>query len=357
MDPSTKKRTQSARPTIETIAEEAGVSISTVSRALRNLPLISEKTGVRVRKIAARIGYQPNPYVSALMSHLRTTRPIPYQATIAVIDTFPDPREWRQFSVQRQFQAGALERAGQLGYQLERFWAGQGTEKKALTRVLLSRGIRGVLVPPLRDYSTNGLDIPVEHPEFACVTVGCKVVNPGFHFATNDQYVTGQLVHEKLLELGYMRVGMAIPSYVECIVEQRFSAGFRNAVDRLGKRLHRQAVLRYDPKNGKKEFLRWFQAFQPDAICATFPIVREWLEEIGVAVPRDVALAMLDLDENTLGWSGIDQKHALVGAAAADLLVQLLQRNEVSVPQNPFGLTIEGSWVSGATAVRKAPPK
>lgn len=342
------------RPTIETIAREAGVSISTVSRALRNHALVSPATRARIQEVAKRLHYKPNPYVSALMSHLRTTRPIPYQANIAILDTFAGVDDWKQFSVQRTFDAGASARAGQLGYKLERVWAGvEGASKQSLTRILLSRGIRGVLIPPFRDYSSRGQDVPIEHSEFACVTLGCKMVEPGFHFATNDQYMTGQLAHDHLLGLGYRRVGLAIPDYVECIVEQRFSAGFRNALELRGAPLARQAVLRYEPSRGKMQFLKWFEAFKPDAVCSTFPEVRGWLKGAGIKVPQDVAVALLDVDESTPGWSGVDQESRLVGAAAVDLLVQLLQRNELGAPAKPFGLTIEGTWVDGSTAPGK----
>lgn len=46
--------------TIKDIAEAAGVSVSTASRALNNNPRISLKTRERVKAIAERLGYQPN---------------------------------------------------------------------------------------------------------------------------------------------------------------------------------------------------------------------------------------------------------------------------------------------------------
>lgn len=345
------------RPTIETIARAAGVSISTVSRALRNHPLVAAETCQRVQEAARRLGYAPNPYVSALMSHLRTARPIPYQATIAIVDTLPAPDDWKRFSVQRQFHRGVELRAQQLGYQIERFWAGgPDCKKESLTRILLSRGIRGVIIPPLRDYSTKGDELPLQHEEFACVTLGCKVVEPGFHFATNDQYVTGQLAGSHLLRLGYRRVGMAIPDYVECIVEQRFSAGFRNALERSGASAPKNCVLRYNQNNAKAELLRWVASYKPDAICTTFAIVHDWLTSAGLKIPADIGLAILDLDDATGEWSGVDQCSPMVGGAAVDLLVQLLQRNELGAPAHPFGLTIEGAWRDGKTAPGPAIP-
>ena len=46
--------------TIKDIAKQAGVSVSTTSRALNDNPRISAETRERVKKIAAELGYQPN---------------------------------------------------------------------------------------------------------------------------------------------------------------------------------------------------------------------------------------------------------------------------------------------------------
>lgn len=48
------------RPTLKTIALEAGLSIATVGRALQDAPDIGEETKRRVREIAATLGYRPN---------------------------------------------------------------------------------------------------------------------------------------------------------------------------------------------------------------------------------------------------------------------------------------------------------
>lgn len=48
------------RPTLKTIAQETGLAVATVSRALKDAPDIGEATKVRVREAAARLGYRPN---------------------------------------------------------------------------------------------------------------------------------------------------------------------------------------------------------------------------------------------------------------------------------------------------------
>lgn len=53
--------------TIKDIARAAGVSPSTVSRALNNSPLIREETKERIRRIAAQLGYERNELAQSLV--------------------------------------------------------------------------------------------------------------------------------------------------------------------------------------------------------------------------------------------------------------------------------------------------
>jgi len=55
------------------VAAEAGVSESTVSRALNDSPLISAPVKARIREIALRLGYVPNRQ-AALFARRRTQR-------------------------------------------------------------------------------------------------------------------------------------------------------------------------------------------------------------------------------------------------------------------------------------------
>jgi hypothetical protein len=60
---------------------------------------------------------------------------------------------------------------------------------------------------------------------------------------------------------------------------------------------------------------------------------------------------LLNRDPKDRGFAGIDQKSDLVGAAAVDLVVDQLHRNERGVPALQKLVLIEGVWVEGATAV------
>jgi DNA-binding LacI/PurR family transcriptional regulator len=59
---------QSGRATVKTISERAGVATSTVSRALRGDPRISEETRERILGIAHSTGYTPNALAASLVT-------------------------------------------------------------------------------------------------------------------------------------------------------------------------------------------------------------------------------------------------------------------------------------------------
>ena len=104
--------------TLTQVAEASGVSLATASYSLRNDRRIPRVTAARVQTAAKRLGYRPNPRVSALMAHIRQAQPVTVGERIAFlwIDASPGERPY-----QRIFD-GAKDRAIQLGYSLEEFW-------------------------------------------------------------------------------------------------------------------------------------------------------------------------------------------------------------------------------------------
>ena len=54
------------RTTIEDVAQRAGVSVATVSRALRGLPNVATSTRARVTEVATELNYSPHPGATRL---------------------------------------------------------------------------------------------------------------------------------------------------------------------------------------------------------------------------------------------------------------------------------------------------
>ena len=54
------------RTSLKDLAQELGVSIATVSRALRNSPEIGKDMQMRVKELAKKLNYRPNPFAQSL---------------------------------------------------------------------------------------------------------------------------------------------------------------------------------------------------------------------------------------------------------------------------------------------------
>ena len=151
----------SSSVTMAQVAAAAGVSRSTVSRALQNHPRLPLETRERVCQLALEMGYRPNAMVSALMAELKKRR-LPGSGTgtgasggtlntLAYLTAHPTRDGWRQPNPSFiEYFEGARDRALAQGYHLEPFWIhepGLGTAR--FNRMLYTRHIRGVLIAPL----------------------------------------------------------------------------------------------------------------------------------------------------------------------------------------------------------------
>ena len=100
-------------------------------------------------------------------------------------------------------------------------------------------------------------------------------------------------------------------------------------------------------------FREWYQRHRPDLILCIHPEVREWIESLGARAAREVGVIHLDWTEDLKGWAGMNQNSHLIGAAAVDMLVANLHRNELGVPSFPKSTMIDSTWVGGDSVRRQ----
>jgi LacI family transcriptional regulator len=75
--------------TQQDIARHLGISQTTVSFALRGHPAVGAATVRQVREAARKLGYRPDPLISALMAQRRSRNEVPLRAKIAFLTPFP----------------------------------------------------------------------------------------------------------------------------------------------------------------------------------------------------------------------------------------------------------------------------
>ncbi|MEJ0001088.1 MAG: LacI family DNA-binding transcriptional regulator [Verrucomicrobiota bacterium] len=328
------------------IAKVAGLSRSTVSRALQNHPAIPGETRRRVQALAEKMGYRPNPLVSALMA--TRNRPAASAAaaaiSIATLTAWAPTRELAPTPSTRRLLRGAADRAAALGYCLEEFWIDEpGMTGQRLSQILLNRGIVAVLLAPLAD-SHAPLELAWEH--FSVATFAPSAPFPGFHRASHFHFSGACLALEEVARRGYRRPGMVLCAAGVQHVREQYLGGLA-AVEKRGTFPGRipSLVLRND---GPGELRAWLRRHEPDIIVGDEPRTLPWLRELGHDVPLAPAFAHLDRPPGD-EFGGIDQLKELIGRSVIDLLVAQLHRNERGVPDYAKDIKLPGVWRDGAS--------
>lgn len=343
----TPSSTPSTRVTVREIAHRLGVSHTTVSRALKEDPRISEPVRKKVHATARKLGYRPDPMLSALAAYRkgRTLRSI--GAELAWINCWPEPARLRTFNEFNLYWMGAAEEAARAGYRLEEFRCPSELPPARLERILSARNIRGLLLTPGWSATTPDWG-SFDWSRFSLVRFGYSLDAPAAHLVTSDQLLDGLMAFENMWRLGYRRIGMVLWSGQGTRVV-RFSAGYLYAQLRVPapSRLP-PLVLSEDNPQTDRRLLEWMKKEKPDAILTDITELRLRLERLGCRVPKDVALAALSVLDGHAD-AGIDQNSREIGRAAVQTLISLIHHNERGIPRIPREVLVTGRWVDGST--------
>lgn len=329
------------RVTIKDIARECGFSPMTVSYALRNNQKISQTTRARVKEVAERMGYQPDPEISKLMRHLRDARRTSFSHSLAFINSWPEKHEHTKGYLGGIYQ-GALKRATELGFKLEPFWLGEykGNEAR-LSEVLRNRGVPGLLLPPWHRPDA----VPAftwEH--FAAVTTTLSIHEPKLHRVANHFHHNMELALHILIQRGYKRIGFIETEDYRSREEGMALGTYHNhAATQPARR--RIPTLVYTPGDAAPLF-DWYDRHKPDAIIGSLKRPYDRLSERGVRFPEDCGFLCLDALQHP-GLAAVDCHPEDLGHAAADSLVAQIFRNETGLPAIPKLTLIEGHFRDG----------
>ncbi|MBC2602592.1 LacI family DNA-binding transcriptional regulator [Puniceicoccus vermicola] len=330
---------------IRDVAERAGVAVSTVSMALRNHPRISAKTRERVQQVARELGYRPNPLIAALMSNLRPSRPENTSPVIAILHAHPKPAERRRSPYYREIVQGASDQAEKLGYRIEEFWADSEDMTDArISDILRARGITGALIAPSHRTDRRW---QLDWQHLSAATIGYTMESPQLHRACSHHFQGMCELFDRSLAQGYRKLGLVINREMDRRTHRQFRAAFLLEQENLLKK-NRIPVLLQD-KPGAYSFRRWMKRHRPDIVFGGGIEVLTWMKENDQPAPGDCGFALLDWNQNYETCTGINQQMRQISAAAIDMIIEMLQRNERGIPAQPRTLMIESRWNAGFT--------
>jgi LacI family transcriptional regulator len=338
------------RVTVYDIAEKLGVSHTTVALALRNNHRISAQRRKEVQRVAAEMGYEPDPFLATLASYRSQIHPTKVQSAIAWINHWEQHERLR--GAHREFDAywrGAEGAAKRFGYRLDEIRWEADYSAKRFEQILLTRGIRGVLVPPHVVAPDWG---DFDWSKFSVIRFGLSVPSPDSHLVTADQLRAVLMAVRKIKALGYERIGLVMPEDADQRMGGNFIGGFAAAQQFCKLRVLRpllteEKCYRDQPDKALRLLRQWLARHNPDAVLTFIVELPAMIRRLGHRIPQDIAVAGTGIDVPV--DAGLDQHSEAIGRMAVEMLVAQINLNERGEPDDPCRILIESRWRNGAS--------
>jgi DNA-binding LacI/PurR family transcriptional regulator len=322
---------------LKDIARQAGVSVMTVSKALRDERDVSAATKARLKALANQMGYVPDSSAQGLRT--KTTRMFGL-----VIPSITDPIFARiVFAIE--------ERAHELGYDiLLAHTLNQSEREEQCIRRLLARRVDGLFISPVYRFAAEAR----VYQEIQALKTPVVLLGPPAPFCRNipgtevDELSASYNVTQHLLKLGHKRIAYLTGPQVAPWAHERFE-GYRRALREanldVDDRLVFQAGGTID--DGTKAALQMLnESCGATAVQAVSDLVAigcaATLLAQGLKIPEDISVAgfgnILLTEHFRVPLTTVRQPKLRLGVAAMDMMMQLLRGDRPQTRRLPAEL-------------------
>ena len=305
------------RISLKDLAHELGVSIATVSRALRNSPEIGQEMQMKVKELAKRLNYRPNPFAQSL----RKEGPriigvvVPNLVThfyAAVLDGIEDEARRADYSVISSNSHESCE-----------------DEMRAIDN-FINLHVEGIIASVSQNTTDYSHFEKVSKMGIPLVFFGRTCLPDLFSSVTANGDVAAQKATQHLIDTGSRRIAfLGGPNHLDMV--KRRKHGYLEALRDNRIPIDRELVVcnRIDfdlVVEATKQLLQIEN--RPDAILAVNDTVTfaafTAVKEMGLRIPEDVALIGFTDDQHaryvTPQMSAIEDQSYKMGCVAYDLL-------------------------------------
>ncbi len=334
------------RVSMKMIAQELGVSIATVSLALRNRGPISEKTGEEIRAYAQKIGYQPNPLLASLASKRFRASEAAKGTPIAIFD-FPNFRGRNAHS--SQYHDPLVAAAEQLGYAPHIYTFPRTGSKQGLARELYFKMIPGIIITGTLDPSMLGEDF--DWNQYSVVQCGRCQRSPNFHTTRSNIFQAVKEAFSQLFARGYQRIGCAFGRHDLPVEDDEARFGAAIALEHSYLAKSNQLPIYEGDFGDQKAVAKWAKANKPDAVIGFSPAFHWFLLDAGYEIPEELGFASLQImpKDAVSEISGLHQQPQEVARQSVFLLDQLITTRERGMVQHPLNILVPSVWQEGLT--------
>lgn len=332
------------KPTIDDVAEHAGVGRTTVSRVLNNGPNVRDEVRDRVRLAVAELGYQ----VNAQARHLASGSSRQF-ALVHATDAEAEPNSYYNSGLE----LGAMRACAESGYTLVTHTANPIKPEDDLRIIELARSGRYdglILTPPYSDNVELVRSIMSENCPVVCVSAGPAVRQLAPWVGIDDK-AAGAAIGDFLVRLGHRRFAYIDGLEAHVSAGMRFK-GFADALQRAGFDQNSVIVVRgnFTFKSGielSADILGG--ATKPTAlVCANDDMAAGALltaHKLGLQIPGEISIVGFDdTPVSEIVWPPLTTVHQpirQIGARAVEQLVESIQQGFDGVhvaPHVPFWL-------------------
>ncbi|GAW92364.1 LacI family DNA-binding transcriptional regulator [Calderihabitans maritimus] len=307
--------------TIKDIAKRAGVSYSTVSRALNNRPEVNEKTRREIQKLAEEMGYRPNAIARGLVTQKTGTLGL-------VIPDITNP-------FFPEVARGAEEEADRRGYNVFLCNTAWDLEKEQrYLEALVSKRVDGIILSSASEDSEYVARLARSGPPLILINRVLKQVNT--NYVVIDNIRGAYMVVEHLLDLGHRRIAyIGGPEKLEPSRE-RFE-GYRLALAARGVDIDPLLVRygKFKKEDGYRNACVLLEdpALRPTAIFAANDIlalgVIQAARDLGLQVPEQLSVVGFDdipfVSYGEIRLTTVAQPKYAMGEMAAKILLDEIQ--------------------------------
>jgi LacI family transcriptional regulator len=310
---------------LKDIAERAGVSINTVSRALKEKDDISAETTKKIREIADELGYVPHAAAASLRS--KATK------TIGVIVTYLDNPFYARIL------KGVNAALAEYGYTAMTWENGEDIAKERhILTLLAANRVAGVLIVPASNLENDFNYDRLKTQHLTIVRKG--TLNTQSYFILNS-FKSGQLVGDHFLQAGRKNaafLGVDLP--ISC--NERRLAGYTERLEDAGLPIPSQNIrsIRPSSQDAYQSIQTWMKE-KPDIDALfvyndqlAFGVLRA-LHDLGIKVPDDIAVVSHDDVDSAQFFNPslttIRVPKYNLGFESAECLINMIQHTEKEV--------------------------
>lgn len=321
-------------PSMRDIARTLGISVATVSRALRNDPAVQESTRVLIQREAEGLGYRRNAFVGNFMSSIRNSTASDFRGNLGLIWGKQANSTDHRLS---QIKAGVVTRVEELGYSLSEFDL-TIHKTQSIGRILYNRGISGVLIA-VPSFSSGKAYLRFDFSKFSCVALGWGLFRPLLNTVRFDYFQAVRLA----LHHAHHRFGGNIAAVWDETTDLRS---------------HRAAQASFvihhpvGPALAHKLFLTSktltpavIKRHKIECLLVTAGIrLQEWVS--GVIPDSHVVRFEHPGEEPCFGW--VDTQNILLGKWGVDMLTSKLSGHERGIPDACQVMLVPPKWRKGS---------